>query len=133
MQVGGTQLEGAVAIEDFVDVREFREIVIHAFDHHHRLFAVVDGQRLVFHRLGDYVDFGQLPDLRMGSSAGAVFPVVGSTCSCGSKLVNSVATRSWNPLNTDSVTTNAIVATATPTTEMPEIRLMTFVDFFENR
>ena len=44
-----------------------------------------------------------------------------------------VATRSWNPLNTESVTTKAIVAMATPNTEMAEIRLMTFVDFFENR
>jgi hypothetical protein len=36
-------------------------------------------------------------------------------------------------LNTDSVTTSAMVATATPMTLMPLITLITFVDFFEKR
>ena len=43
------------------------------------------------------------------------------------------ATRSWKPLNTLIVTTKAIVATATPTTEMPLMTLMAWVDFFEKR
>ena len=55
------------------------------------------------------------------------------TFSCGSKLVKKVATRSWKPLNTERVTTSAIVATATPITEMLLITLMTCVDFFENK
>lgn len=68
-----------------------------------------------------------------GSSAGAVLPTAGVTLSCGSKAVNSDATRSWKPLNTLSVTTRAIVATATPTTLTPLITLMAWVLFFENR
>ena len=66
-----------------------------------------------------------------GSSAGAVFPLVGTISICGSKLVKNDATRSWKPLNTLSTMTNAIVATATPTTEMADITLMALVDFLE--
>jgi hypothetical protein len=40
---------------------------------------------------------------------------------------------SWKPLNTLSVTTKAIVVTATPTTEMALMMLMACVDFFEKR
>ena len=68
-----------------------------------------------------------------GSSAGAVFPSTGTTFSCGSKAVKKVATRSWKPLNTLSVTTSAIVATATPMAEMALMMLMAFVLFLENR
>ena len=71
--------------------------------------------------------------VRMGSSAGAVFPCVGVTFSCGSKAVKNEATISWKPLNTLSVTTRAIVATATPMTDMALMMLMTFVLFFEKR
>ena len=69
----------------------------------------------------------------VGSSAGAVLPCAGTTSICGSKAVRNDATRSWKPLNTLSVTTSAIVATATPTALMPLIRLITCVLFFENR
>ena len=69
----------------------------------------------------------------MGSSAATVFPATGWIFSCGSKEVKNEATRSWKPLNTESVTTKAIVATATPTTEMALITLMACVDFFEKR
>ena len=62
-----------------------------------------------------------------------VLPVAGLTSSCGSKAVKSEATKSWKPLKTLNVTTSAIVATATPTTEMPLITLMAFVDFLEKR
>ena len=68
-----------------------------------------------------------------GSSAGAVLPTAGATLSCGSKAVKSDATRSWKPLKTLSVTTRAIVATATPTMLMPLITLMACVLFFEKR
>ena len=68
-----------------------------------------------------------------GSSAGAVFPCAGTTSICGSNAVRNDATKSWNPLNTLSVTTSAIVATATPTALMPLIRLITCVLFFEKR
>ena len=44
-----------------------------------------------------------------------------------------MATRSWKPLNTLRVTTRAMVATATPTTEMALMTLMALVDFFEKR
>ena len=44
-----------------------------------------------------------------------------------------VATRSEKPLKTLSTTTNAIVATMTPTTLMDEIMLMTLVFFLEKR
>ena len=60
-------------------------------------------------------------------------PFTGVILSCGSICVNSEATISWNPLNTLSVTTNAIEATATPTTEMPLMTLMAWVDFLEKR
>jgi len=40
---------------------------------------------------------------------------------------------SWNPLNTLSVTTKAIDATATPMTEMALMTLMAWVDFLEKR
>jgi len=38
-----------------------------------------------------------------------------------------------SPLNTDRITTSANVPTVTPATDMPEIRLITFTDFFEIR
>ena len=69
----------------------------------------------------------------IGSSAATVLPSAGITFSWGSNDVKKVATRSWKPLNTESVTTSAIVATATPITEMALITLMACVDFFENR
>jgi hypothetical protein len=69
----------------------------------------------------------------MGSSAGALLPLTGTTFNCGSIWVKKDATRSWKPLNTDRVTTKAIVATATPITEMPLITLMAWVDFLEKR
>ena len=71
--------------------------------------------------------------MRTGSSAATVLPSAGVTFNCGSNEVKNVATRSWKPLNTESVTTNAIVATATPMTEMALITLMACVDFFEKR
>ena len=69
----------------------------------------------------------------MGSSAATVLPFKGTTFSCGSKEVKKDATKSWKPLNTLIVTTKAIVATATPMTEMPLMTLMAWVDFFEKR
>ena len=68
-----------------------------------------------------------------GSSAATTLPLTGVTFSCGSNDVRNEATRSWKPLNTLSVTTKAIVATATPTTEMPLMTLIAWVDFFEKR
>ena len=44
-----------------------------------------------------------------------------------------LATRSWKPLNTDKTMTRAIVATATPMTEIREITLMACVFFLEKR
>ena len=58
---------------------------------------------------------------------------MGTTFSWGSKEVKKEATRSWKPLKTLRVTTRAIVATATPTTEMALMTLMALVDFFEKR
>ena len=43
------------------------------------------------------------------------------------------ATRSWKPLKTDRTMTRAMVATTTPVTEMPEMMLMAFVDFFAKK
>ena len=60
-------------------------------------------------------------------------PCAGTTSICGSKAVSNDATRSWKPLNTLSVTTNAMVATATPTALMALMRLMTCVLFLEKR
>ena len=68
-----------------------------------------------------------------GSSAGAVFPSAGTSSICGSKDVKNDATRSWKPLNTLSVTTRAIVATATPTALMQLMMFMACVLFFEKR
>ena len=68
-----------------------------------------------------------------GSSEGALFPFTGTTFNWGSNEVKKEATRSWKPLNTLSVTTRAIVATATPNTEMALMRLMAWVLFFEKR
>ena len=51
-------------------------------------------------------------------------PSVSVILSCGSKAVNRLATKSWNPLKTLSVQTKAIVAIATPTTEMALMMLM---------
>ena len=62
-----------------------------------------------------------------------VFPWDGVTFSCGSMAVKNEATRSWNPLNTDIVQTNAMVARATPHTEIAEMMLMAWCDFLENR
>jgi hypothetical protein len=53
--------------------------------------------------------------------------------SSGSKAVKKVATRSWKPLKTDKVHTNANVAKATPQTEMAEMTLMALCDFLEKR
>ena len=61
-------------------------------------------------------------------------PVVATPAKkAATKEVKKEATRSWKPLNTESVTTRAIVATATPTTEMALMTLMAWVDFFEKR
>ena len=68
-----------------------------------------------------------------GSSAGTVLPCTGTTFSCGSKLVKKLATRSWKPLNTLSTMTSAMVATATPMTEISEMMLMAWVFFLEKR
>ena len=65
-----------------------------------------------------------------GSSAGTVLPCTGTTFSCGSKLVKKLATRS---LNTLSTMTSAMVATATPMTEISEMMLMACVFFLEKR
>ena len=61
------------------------------------------------------------------------FPVTAVIFSSGSKAVKKVATRSWKPLKTDKVHTNANVAKATPQTEMAEITLMALCDFLEKR
>ena len=68
-----------------------------------------------------------------GSSAAADLPLTGTTSSCGSKEVKNDATRSWNPLNTLSTMTMAMVATATPVMEMADITFMALVLFLENR
>ena len=68
-----------------------------------------------------------------GSSAATDFPVTGTTLSCGSKLVKKLATRSWKPLNTDMTMTRAMVATATPMTEIMEMTFMAWVFFLEKR
>lgn len=68
-----------------------------------------------------------------GSSAGTVLPVAGQIFSCGSNDVKSVATKSEKPLKPLSTTTRAVVATATPITEMPLMMLMACVLFFEKR
>ena len=69
----------------------------------------------------------------LGSSEGMVFPLAGVTFSGGSMAVKKEATRSWNPLNTDIVQTRAIVAKATPHTEIAEMTLMAWCDFLEKR
>ncbi len=51
----------------------------------------------------------------------------------GSKELNNERTRLSKPLNTDKTTINAIVPTATPTTEIAEITLIAFLDFLEKR
>ena len=62
-----------------------------------------------------------------------VLPLAGMTFSWGSMAVKNEATRSWKPLNTDMVQTRAIVATATPQTEIAEMTLMAWCDFLEKR
>ena len=42
---------------------KFREVVLYSLHGNHRLFVVVNGQRLVFHALRGYVHLWQLPYL----------------------------------------------------------------------
>jgi hypothetical protein len=60
-----------------------------------------------------------------------IFEVAAERC-LASKIVNGDE-EFTEYLETVSVTTKAIVATATPPTEIPLMRLMTLVDFFEKR
>ena len=53
------------------------------------------------------------------------------TFSCGSKLVNDDLMTSWKPLKMDIVITIAIVANASPQTEMSEMMLMALCLFLE--
>ena len=60
-------------------------------------------------------------------------PLAGTTLICGSKAVKNDATRSENPLNPLSTTTIAIVATATPITDMALMMFIACVLFLEKR
>lgn len=55
-QVGSVQLELAIAIDDFVDVRQLREVVVDTFHRHHRLMTFIDGERHFFYRLRCHIN-----------------------------------------------------------------------------
>ena len=58
------QLELAIAIDDFVDVRQLREVVVDTFHRHHRLMTFIDGERHFFYRLRCHINLRQLANLR---------------------------------------------------------------------
>ena len=132
VHVGGMEAELTVTNQDLIDMRKLVEVVIDTLDDDHRLTTVIDRQCLILDTFRGHLDLRQLADLREQGIVGR-HGLTGVTFSCGSKEVKKEATRSWKPLNTLSVTTRAIVATATPTTEMPLMTLMAWVDFFEKR
>ena len=53
--------------------------------------------------------------------------------SSGLKLLYIESTSVSKPLNTDKIMIRAALPTNTPSIEMPEIKLMAFTDFLENR
>jgi len=62
-----------------------------------------------------------------------VFPLVVTIIKSGSKVLKRLVSKPLNPFITDRVTISAAVTVATPTTLTPEIILITFVDFLENK
>ena len=71
LQVGGPELERAVAIENLVDMSKLGEVIVDALNLYHRLTVAVDGQRLVFHGFGHHVHFGQLADFGQDGVVGS--------------------------------------------------------------
>ena len=123
------------AEKNTVNSGQILEIILNSLDHRHSLTALILNHRILFQGLRKnsdlrhpaqsfYTRFLSVKDLS-GDSRNFSAP--------DQKAVKKVATRSWKPLKTDKVHTNANVAKATPQTEMAEMTLMALCDFLEKR
>ncbi len=115
-------------------MRKFCKIIIYTLDFHHSLMIIIDCKSLIFYGFCCNIYLRQKTNLSKNRIiCRCSLSSTGTTLSCGSKLVKSEATRSWKPLKTLRTMTRAIVATATPITEIELMTLMTCVLFFEKR
>jgi hypothetical protein len=62
-----------------------------------------------------------------------VLPSAGIIIICGVMVLNILALLLQRPLNTDKIIISAALPTKTPSTEIIEMILMAFVDFFAKR
>ena len=64
VHIGSMEFIGAVALENFTDMREAVEIILHTLHLYHQLTVAIDGQRLVFQTLCSDLYLRQLANLR---------------------------------------------------------------------
>ena len=122
------------AEKNTVNSGQILEIILNSLDHRHSLTALILNHRILFQGLRKTAISGIRRKASIRASCPSkTFPVTAVIFSSGSKAVKKVATRSWKPLKTDKVHTNANVAKATPQTEMAEMTLMALCDFLEKR
>ena len=58
LKIGCMEREISVATQHLIEVGKFIEVILHALHRHHRLMAVIDGERLVLHALRSHGHVG---------------------------------------------------------------------------